>query len=90
MTLRVSGNFWAATPIYILDLISSYRAFSLSISDSLAGQLMPRPSCSLGLGIYKTVVSKGFLEDGKEGHPDEMNIPCGSGPAIHCLVSCLI
>lgn len=37
---------------HILDLISSCRAFNLSMSVAWAGQLIPIPSCSLGLGIY--------------------------------------
>lgn len=36
---------------YILDLISSHSALSLSMSPVVDGQLMPSPSVSLGLGI---------------------------------------
>lgn len=38
--------------IYIFDLISSWRALSLSISVAWVGQPMIKPSSSLGLGIY--------------------------------------
>lgn len=37
---------------YILDLMSSNRALSLSMSVFCWGQPTPRPSVSLGLGIW--------------------------------------
>lgn len=45
------GNFWTDCVGYILDLISSCSALSLSMSVGCEGHPIPRPSVSFGLGI---------------------------------------
>ena len=55
-----SQSLWfIQTQLYILLLISACNAFNRSISVSFAGQLIPRPSVSLGLGICVAVRTHG-------------------------------
>ena len=60
--------------IYILALISLNSVLSFSMSVCFAGQLMPNPSSSLGLGIYAKSVNRKGRE--KTQHP----VPRGSVP----------
>lgn len=61
--------------IYILDLISSWRALSLSISGEVDFQRIPRPSSSLGLGIC-SLVNTGVIETAADmfSHHVKMNL----------------